>query len=325
MPPVPKMMLKLLLLAIACVGLHTRAQQILAEDSPFRWENIDGDRLELREGDDIVMVFQLQPKSQNGEYSRSNYVHPLYDAAGDMVTEDFPQDHLHHRGIFWAWHQLLLDGKPVADPWLCKDIHWLAPGAEGNWITTRTDSGSAEMKVVRDWSVPRSDRKLEPLHLVRATVAIHVWPTDGETRWLDFDLRLRALVDNVSIGGSDDVKGYGGFSPRVRLSDDVQFFGQTGPVTPEPKSAVDAGAWVNLTRTLDGKKKGIAMMVHPSHPEFPLRWILRPQRSMQNAQWPGREPVALSTEADTRLRYRLVLHDGQLDHEQLEAIWRDFR
>jgi hypothetical protein len=33
-------------------------------------------------------------------FSRSNYIHPLYDNDGEIITEDFPEDHLHHHGIF---------------------------------------------------------------------------------------------------------------------------------------------------------------------------------------------------------------------------------
>lgn len=47
-----------------------------------------------------VLSYQRAPKSQQGRFERAAYVHPLYDLDGNVLTEDFPADHLHHRGVF---------------------------------------------------------------------------------------------------------------------------------------------------------------------------------------------------------------------------------
>ncbi|UCF15923.1 MAG: PmoA family protein, partial [Phycisphaerales bacterium] len=62
----------------------------------------------ITEGSDNVMVYQRKHKSLDGKYTRANYIHPLYGLDGQVLTEDFPRDHPHHRGVFWAWHQLWL-------------------------------------------------------------------------------------------------------------------------------------------------------------------------------------------------------------------------
>ena len=56
-----------------------------------------------------------------------------------------------------------------------------------------------------------------------------------------------------------------------------------------------------------GVISGVTILVHPTSPGFPQRWILRQARSMQNPVYPGREPVPLSDEKPLTLRYRLVL------------------
>jgi hypothetical protein len=43
---------------------------------------------------------------------------------GNILTEDFPKDHLHHRGVFWAWHQVLIGDKKMGDAWECRDFIW---------------------------------------------------------------------------------------------------------------------------------------------------------------------------------------------------------
>ena len=56
--------------------------------------------------------------------SRPHYVHPLYGLDGELLTEDFPRDHLHHHGIFWAWHQVYVVEKPIGDAWDMRDFYW---------------------------------------------------------------------------------------------------------------------------------------------------------------------------------------------------------
>src|SRR6185312_12500644 len=62
-----------------------------------------------------VLFYQTHPKSLDGKYERAGYVHPLYGLNGEVLTEDFPDDHPYHHGIFWTWHQILLKDKKVAD------------------------------------------------------------------------------------------------------------------------------------------------------------------------------------------------------------------
>ena len=89
------------------------------------------------EGDAKVLFYQAERKAlPDGTAARSNYFHPLYDLDGNVVTEDFPKDHVHHRGIFWAWHQVLIDGKRVQDQWANRDSFWMVRDAKIAFIQT---------------------------------------------------------------------------------------------------------------------------------------------------------------------------------------------
>ncbi len=299
-------------------------RDVRAQAPSFSWTHVGTEQLTLEESGQPVLTFQLESKSLDGKFPRANYVHPLFDPDGIEVTEDFPKDHPHHRGIFWAWHQLLWNGKRVADPWICQGIEWKIPKRSGAWLTTRASDRSASMRVVRDWTVAHPDHPDQSLRLVRSTVCLTAYAKNEGRRMLDFDVRLHPLVPGVTLGGSEDVKGYGGFSTRIRLAADTGFSGQIGEVKPKPMAAVPGGGWVDVVRTLDGRPRGVAIMVHPSHPGYPLKWILRPKGSAQNPEWPGREPIALRTGQDLRLRYRLVLHTGPMSSESLESIWQQF-
>ncbi len=71
-----------------------------------------------------------------------------------------------------------------------------------------------------------------------------------------------------------------------------------------------------------GRVSGLAILCHPSLPDFPQPWILRRKTSMQNPIYPGPDPVALPREDPLVLRYRLVLHcraGQELDLDRLQA------
>ena len=82
------------------------------------------------EGETKVLFYQAERKAlPDGQAARSNYFHPLYDLDGNVLTEDFPKDHIHHRGIFWAWHQVRINGTTVQDQWVNRDSFWAVQDA----------------------------------------------------------------------------------------------------------------------------------------------------------------------------------------------------
>ncbi len=146
-------------------------------------------------------------------------------------------------------------------------------------------------------------------------------------RKIDFEIRLLALVDNLTIGGSEDEKGYGGFSARIKLPQGLRFTGRRGPITPQ-LGAIDVGPWVDFSAKFGCGEdvSGLAILGHQSLPQFPPRWVLRRSGSMQNPAYPGRTPVRLSRTKPTVLRYRLVVHrDGaeQLDLDKIQRAYYD--
>ncbi|MEX0718515.1 MAG: DUF6807 family protein [Planctomycetaceae bacterium] len=268
---------------------------------PFALERTD-DGVRVTEEGRPVLFYQRRPKSAEGRYERANYVHPLYDLAGEELTEDFPPDHLHQRGIYWAWHQLWIGQRRVGDPWAAQ--RFLAEVRSIEVKSQDDDALALEARV--QWTSPLVtgvDGSRIPIVEERTIVRAH---RRGEHhRAIDFEIRLRALLPGVRIGGSEDDKGYGGFSARIKLPVDVKFAGPRGPIAPQ-LTAVDAGPWVDIST----KNGGMAILSHPSNPGHPQPWVLRAQKSMQNPAWPGREAAAIPQDDDLTLRYRIVVHDG---------------
>src|SRR5258705_204928 len=80
--------------------------------------------IEISENGKKVLFYQNKPKSLKGKYERAGYVHPLYDLNEKVLTDDFPEDHPYHHGIFWAWHQIVLNDKNIAEGWTYENIFW---------------------------------------------------------------------------------------------------------------------------------------------------------------------------------------------------------
>lgn len=276
----------------------------------------------VTEGEKEVMVYQRQHKSMDGKYTRADYIHPLYGLDGEILTEDFPPDHLHHRGVFWAWHQVWVGDKKLGDPWAAIDAFWDIYDAR---ILT-PDSKSRALQVHVYWKSPLwTDANGKQKPFVKETTTIRIHRAENDMRKIDFQIELLALEDNMRLGGSEDEKGYGGFTTRIPLPDGLAFIGTNGPVEPTNLS-VEAGPWMDFSGNLggNGKVSGLAILCHDSSPGYPQRWILRRKGSAQNPVYPGRHPVPLSREKPLVLRYRLIIHRGNAESIELDKLQAEY-
>ncbi len=307
---------------IALAGCSPKANQAgPATQNPINISET-GQGFSIAEGEEQVMFYQRQHKSMDGKYARANYIHPLYGLDGEILTEDFPADHLHHRGVFWAWHQVWLGDKKLGDSWAANDFFWDVYDAE---ILT-IDSQSRALRLGVYWKSPLlTDANGKQQPFVKETTTIRVHRAEGDIRKIDFQIELLALKDNMRLGGSEDAKGYGGFTARIPLPDGLAFTGTNGPVEPTNLS-LEAGPWLDFSGNLGGhgKTSGLAILCHKSLPGYPQRWILRRKGSAQNPIYPGRDPVPLSREKPLVLCYRLIIHRGDVHQINLDGLQAEY-
>src|SRR5262245_57155945 len=73
-----------------------------------------GDKLAFSIAGKPVLTYQAKP----GEFPeagikeifrRGGYIHPVYTPSGRLVTDDYPPDHRHHHGIWFAWTKTEFD------------------------------------------------------------------------------------------------------------------------------------------------------------------------------------------------------------------------
>ena len=323
------------------LGQTASADEVEVLRSPFQIVR-DDSRIEVRDGSRPVLAFQFGSRelSQPKAFRRAHYVHPLYSLDGEILTEDFPADHKHHRGIFWSWHQVTVDGRAAGDAWLCRDFQW-----ESKSVEATVSENTAQIRAAAIWRSPAIvDDEGKPVAIASDSVSVSIHPIVNDRRDIDFEISLQALVPSVRIGGSDDPKGYGGFSTRLRMPDDLQFQSEAGFIEPD-KLAVVAGRWMvfrsdhfSYAILAHRENPGLAQRENPgltqrenpglTNKENPVesnQWILRRKRSMQNSVFPGRHSVPLSQDQATVLRYRLVVFDGQPQSEvDFSELLREF-
>src|SRR3989440_6262851 len=274
--------------------------------------------IEILENGQKVLFYQVHPKSVNGKYERAGYVHPLYDLNGKILTDDMPPDHPYHRGIFWAWHQIILNDQSLGDGWVGENISWKPVKVK---IKNRKESLVLESEML--WSAKKDSSHVMPI--IREKTEITVFKATPKYRVLDFYIQLFALRDQLKIGGSDDEKGYGGFCLRLKLPKDLSFVSDNKEIIPE-ETAVLAGPWMDFTGSFAGEsfpKSGVVAFGYPPASGTQHPWILRKVTSMQNIPYPGRTPVVLSKKG-LKLKYRIIVHNAGLSNAEIEELYKQY-
>lgn len=275
--------------------------------------------VEVLEAGVPVLFFNKQPTAIDGKYERAGFIHPLYDLDGKVLTENGPADHPHHRGIFWAWHQIFLNGKQVGDGWVSDHIRFIPQQLE-----TRQSGDD----MLLDWSMTWEADSVEgkTVALITEQTLIRVQPAKDSLRLIDFDIYLRPLRDSVAIGGSNDIKGYGGFSMRWKLPADLRFETRDSIAQPQ-ESAITGAPWMQFRGHFNGEKEtAVALLCAAPYSGPDQDWILRGPAavSMQNAVYPGRTPVLLP-KTGLHLRYRLVVQRHPLSAAALEGLLKQYQ
>lgn len=257
------------------------------------------DGVTITDGGKSVLFYRTAAADPR-EPGRLNYVHPIWAPDGTVLTEDRPADHLHQRGAFWSWHQVLVDGKNVADGWFMKGLTFNVREKRFKGDA----AGGGTLVVNADWivnSTPEVD------YVARETTKVRVYPLKDGAQRIDFDTVITARSDTLALGGSDDAKGYGGFSVRLVKPDRLNF-GSGGKTVTPAVGPVEAGKAMGFAWTAgDGSPAWTVGLACKANGTPITRWILRKELSMQNCVFPGRAPFVLKKGETLRLQSTLIL------------------
>ncbi|MGQ9650766.1 MAG: DUF6807 family protein [Phycisphaerae bacterium] len=244
-------------------------------------------------------------------YPLNDFIHPVIGLDGEELTAASPGDHIHHRGIFWAWVRTERQGQWQNEWWIPREFV-----AEPGRLEHDADgTTSCRFTAEHFWTYRPADPARKE-RFVRETVDCRLYCGSASGRALDIDLTLTALVDGIRIGGQTAAdKGYGGMTCRFGSATEVRMENDQGPISADSLNHVVA-RWVDWTGRFigpDGQRlphrSGAALMVHPSHPTYPPEWIVRAYGPIGVA-YPGLEMMDLHKDKPLHLRYRLWIHRG---------------
>jgi Family of unknown function (DUF6807) len=242
------------------------------------------------------LLNRVQPDNRKYARARSDYIHPLYGPGGEELTKDWPVDHPHHRGIYWAWPEVDYHGqrgdlhalqrvfaRPTGRCILLGGERFAQIDAENNWL----------------WE----DR--EPI--VRERAIIRAWKAEAGGRCLDLEFHFTALGDDVAIArrGTDE---YGGLNIRLAGVRNQQITTYTASPGSNPRMA-----WADLSGVFapGQPEAGLTILQHPDNSEYPGDWVKFPELNWLQPTFPaaGRRYL-LKKGKPLVLRFRLWIHRG---------------
>jgi len=156
---------------------------------------------------------------------------------------------------------------------------------------------------------------------------------DGQTRWIDFDIVIKASDGPVKFGDTKE----GSFGIRVpeSMKVDAKKGGQI--INSEGQTDKDAwakqAAWVDYHGPVDGETLGIAIMNHPSSFRFPTYWHVRTY-GLFAANPFGVHDFTGDKSADgtytleagktVAFRYRVLLHRGDQQAGKVAEVYANY-
>ena len=288
----------------------------------------DGALVRLAVNGKPVAAYQTTPSTPppgvDAHYAHGVYLHPVHTPAGRLVTGDYPPDHKHQRGIFFAWTHTEFEGRTpdfwnmgkgdtkitAATEFIAVDRTWSGP-VQGGFASRHrfTDRLTATPKAMlnEQWTV----------------TAYNVAASGGKAWLLDF-------VSTQECSGTSPVKlpkyYYGGLGVRGQAAwdpaDAVTFLTSNGD--DRKKGDASKANWVHMGGQVEGAPAGLAVLIHPDNFRSPQPLRLNPKNPQlcvapsATGDWeitPGKPYVS---------RYRFVIGDGPADKSELDRLGNDY-
>jgi len=272
-------------------------------------------RLTIKDGEQNILTYCYGDQLKEGldpKFTRSCYIHPLYSLEGDILTQDFPPDHLHHSGIFWTWPVVKTRGQNT-QTW---HVHLSSLRQYfKRWIKRETEGNDFILSVENVWKLNED----EVVANEKLTLIIH--PANNLGRALDLELILEAIEGLLELKGtSEGNKGYGGLCLRSSpLLTGASMTTDTGQLQEDTTNS--QFKWADLS----ADELGISIFVSPDHPDYPITWLIRNSYAgIINPSWPGLELCVLHPGKPICLRYRIYVHRGNVESGQVFKAYDNF-
>ncbi len=286
-----------------------------------------GGKITARAGDQVILSFQEEKSTPPDPkipdfYRQAGYLHPVFSPSGTLVTGDYPPDHFHHHGIWFAWVKTEYEGRHP-DFWNVQDKLGRVDfkGVEQFWSGPVHGGLTARFNSI-DILAPT------PKAVIDEGWEVRIYPVgDGARRYWMFD-----LTSTQRLMGESPLKlpqyRYGGIGIRGHRGwdgegDKTRFLTSTGE-RDRIKAHESRATWCHMGGLVDGRFTGIATLSHPSNFRSPEPMRVNPKIPFLNfapSQAGDWEMVPGKT---YQWRYRFIVQDGDPDQAWLQARWDDY-
>ncbi|HKA17838.1 MAG TPA: PmoA family protein [Blastocatellia bacterium] len=285
----------------------------------------DGDHLTVTVSGRKALTFQggpgeLPSSSIKPVFRQGGYIHPVFTPSGRIVTDDYPPDHFHHHGIWFAWTKTEFQGRHP-DFWNVGDgtgkVEFVA--LDQSW-SGPVHAGFKSRNRSLDVSAP------SPVTVLNEQWLVTVYNVgQGSKPFVMFDLvsTQDLATDSPLILPEYRYGGLGFRGHRQWLAKDNCEF-----LTSEGKDRSNGhgtrARWCHIGGKIDGQPAGIAILDHPSNFRAPQAMRINPDQPFfcyspsLTGDWriePGKSYVS---------RYRFVVYDGAPDRAELDRVWNDY-
>jgi hypothetical protein len=272
-----------------------------------------------------LLDYQAEPGTLPREnikpiFLRGAYLHPIRTLTGKLVTDDYPPNHIHHHGVWWAWTHTEFDGRTPD--------FWNMGESKG-----RVEFGSLD----DHWSGPihagfHSKQRFIDLTAPTPTTVLHeAWEvivyaaSPGSSYWI-FDLFSRQRCATPSVLKLPEYR-YGGLGVRGNWAwngkTNAAFLTSEGE-TDRVKGNTQRGRWCDMGGLLGEDFAGIAILCHPENFRAPQPMRLHPEEPFFNFAPQQAGEMAIKPGETYTSRYRFVVHDGRPDKVELDRLWNDY-
>ncbi len=275
---------------------------------------IEGDQLVLRYNYSTVEPGELIKKvsADNLKYARprSNYIHPLYGFDGEELTLDWPLDHPHHRGIYWAWPEVQW-GEERGDLHALQRV-FARPTGEFKLVS---GDNFAQIEAENLWLWE------DNIPIVREIALIRAYRSYERGRYVDLLFQFTALKENVTVARRDTDE-YGGLNVRLAPVKDQIIAFYTDVKKSNPRMA-----WAELSGLFEGGASltGLSILQNRANPDYPGNWVKYPELNWFQPTFPAPQTrYALRKGMPLVLQYRLWIHRGRADEKTHAEIWEAY-
>ncbi len=285
----------------------------------------EGTQVVFRAGDKEMFRYQAEPSPLprpdiKPEYQRGGYLFPLLTPSGKSIADDYPADHKHHHGLWWAWTKTKF-GATEPDFWNMGNkggrVEFVS--LEKVWEKDCTAGLTAKHRFVSLLANP-------PAAVLEETWELRATAIDGDKPRFVLD-----LISTQACSGSEPLKlpqyHYGGLGFRGRQdwngAENCRFLTSEG-ITDRIKGNNSTARWLWVGGNADGTVAGVTILSHPDnfrapqplrlHPKEPFI-CFAPQQAGEMEIKPGTPYVS---------RYRLIIADGEPKAEEVEAWWKEY-